>query len=146
MYDEFEPDPEVTCAECREVLYGFQGKDGPRLLLRWRQGVPTAEVPAHCADWLDVDRIATLRLPERFVFYTSCEACGADATLTGFSKDSVWVESVTGDHLSSGPVIPARSVHQDWRQCTGCAEAWEHPDASIRAGCPSCHALTRLEP
>lgn len=147
MFDHYQPRAPVACPSCGAALEGFQGKDGPNLLLVWREGLPAPLNSDVDEEWLlTPEHLEEIRLPERFEYYTACDRCQHWAELTGFCIDGVWTESALGNHLSSGATIPALSVARDWRQCTGCTEAWEHPDSSIRAGCPYCHALTRLEP
>ncbi len=90
--------------------------------------------------------VSELRLPAIFEIYTACPACERWVDLTGYCADGVWTECVSGCHLSSGPAVPAYSVAPDWRLCSKCTDAWACNDATIRAGCPSCGALTRLEP
>lgn len=147
MFDYFQPDPALSCPNCGGLLDGFQGMDGPSDSLVWRQGVPAPIDHSVDDHWqLPASELAALRLPERFELYATCERCRSSVDFTGFCTDGVWSESILGLHLERETTIPARSVAPDWRQCTRCAEAWEHPDAIIRAGCPYCHALTRLEP
>lgn len=147
LFDEYEPNPPVACPTCGGALEGFQGKDAECALLVWRQGVAAPVAQSGDEGWnLAAAALSTLRLPERFELYSACERCGHLVFFTGFCSEGIWTETVLGSHLSVGPTIPAHSVAPNWRQCTRCTEAWEHSDATIRAGCPSCHALTRLEP
>ncbi|NUP05747.1 MAG: hypothetical protein HOW73_06770 [Polyangiaceae bacterium] len=147
MFDHYEPHPPLACPNCGTVLAGFQGKDGENALVVWRQGAAAPTDHPVDAEWrLAPEVLERLRLPERFEFYTTCERCQCWAVFTGFCTKGLWTESVLGNHLRSGETIPARSVAQNWRQCSRCIEAWQHPDSIVRAGCPHCHALTRLEP
>ncbi|MEZ4446324.1 MAG: hypothetical protein R3B72_45015 [Polyangiaceae bacterium] len=151
MYDTFVPVPGLLCPTCGAALPDFQGKDGPCLLLIWQQGIAS---PVGC----DVDEISdldegarqswleTFSLPQRFTFYDRCEGCTEWVVFTGFCENGTWTESVLGDHLNEGPTVPAHALGSSWRQCSACTHAWEQPDDTIRAGCPSCGVLTHLTP
>lgn len=143
----FEPAAALKCPACCASLDGFQGKDGPCGLFAWRQGAAAPlgqHVDEECA--LPLGERARARLPGRFEFYSSCMNCGRFSTFTGFCSEGVWRESILGSHLTNGATIPAVSVGKNWHQCSQCTEAWEQDDSVIRAGCPRCNALTRLEP
>jgi hypothetical protein len=50
---------------------------------------------------------------------------------------------VFGRHRDA-PLVAATSVHERWRQCTHCTEAWEENPARELSACPRCGALTML--
>ena len=102
MFDEFIPDPAIACPECGALWDRFQGKDGPNLLLVWKQGY--ARPVGHDVDAdvrFDADRLGEFSLPERFVILGSgcahsakygvlCECvAGGWATSTVISRDDV---------------------------------------------------------
>ena len=39
MFDWYQPKPPIPCPLCGKKLKQWQGKNGPNLLLRWRQGI-----------------------------------------------------------------------------------------------------------
>jgi len=95
MFDSFEPLPELACSVCGARLMGWQGKDGPCALLRWRQGVAAPvdqDVPDENRGELSV--IFSLRLPREFEIYTPC--CGGECFATAFctAPDGVWSTTV----------------------------------------------------
>jgi len=95
MFDSFEPVPELACSVCGARLTGWQGKDGPCALLRWRQGV-ASPVDQDLSDEDRGDRavIDSLRLPREFEIYTPC--CGGRFFVTAHCKapEGVWSTTV----------------------------------------------------
>lgn len=67
MFDFYEPVPPLVCPVCSQPLTTWQGKQGPRISLIWRQGHADA-----VGDALDEDPIyrdlpgSELRLPPEF--------------------------------------------------------------------------------
>ena len=51
-----------------------------------------------------------------------------------------------GGEVPLTDAVPARIIHDQWRQCSGCAEAFECSSDVDYARCPSCGTLTELEP
>src|SRR5690349_2425626 len=76
MFDTYQPDPALSCRVCGKGLIGWQGTDGPNLLLVWRQGISTPV--ARDIDDPEVaaalDDACPFRLPPRFTIYSY--ACG----------------------------------------------------------------------
>jgi hypothetical protein len=86
LFDTYVPDPPLTCPMCRRILEGWQGKDGPCLLLCWRQGV---QQPDKTAVDVDLDSVA---LPSEFLLYSSDCTCfehGVEA-VGRCASDGVW--------------------------------------------------------
>jgi hypothetical protein len=81
MFDEYTPVPAIDCPRCGKQLSGWQGKDGPNLLLKWRQGQAK---PTNAADdeWPRRELVEAARLPPVFSFYTEC-SCGHRVDATG---------------------------------------------------------------
>lgn len=46
--------------------------------------------------------------------------------------------------VPSGDAIPARTVQEGWRQCSGCSDAWEESMEVEFSYCPGCERLTEL--
>lgn len=71
MFDTYEPLPELTCPCCSASLRDWQGKDGPRLCLVFRQGVPGA-VGTALDGWPEYRKLHgdRERLPAAFRIYS----------------------------------------------------------------------------
>ncbi len=52
--------------------------------------------------------------------------------------------AVLGPELPSPSAIPATLLQPGWRQCSGCADAWEEADQFRFSRCPSCGTLTDM--
>lgn len=63
-----------------------------------------------------------------------------------FRERSEWlgVKAFLGQEVSSSQMIAAVTLDGNWRQCSGCAEAWEEHDEIEIARCPNCKQLTEL--
>ena len=73
MFDDYIPEPPLTCRACSALLDGFQGKDGPCAMLVWGQGAATPvdqRVDEDCK--LAPEKIHAFRLPSRFEIRTQC--------------------------------------------------------------------------
>jgi hypothetical protein len=95
MFDSFEPIPALMCPVCGGRLAGWQGKDGPNLLLVWRQGTATPvdqSVPDENKG--EPAALDSLRLPPQFEIYAPC--CGGRFFVTAFcaAPDGVWSMTV----------------------------------------------------
>jgi hypothetical protein len=144
MFDEYQPEPSLSCPNCGHVLRGWQGKDGPCALLQWKQGEPSP-IGQNVDEGvrLPVNRLAQFGLPERFELYTACSKCQRSFDATGICEGNVWKHCTFGRHAADSPV-PARSIADSWRQCSACADAWEDDPLRVMSECPSCKTLTRL--
>jgi hypothetical protein len=95
MYDEYVPVPDLRCPKCDVVMTGWQGYDGPRLLLRWQQG--EAEPVDHPVDedWrLPDDQIRAFRLPRSFLIYGGeCGCSAAFAALCETDEAQRWTST-----------------------------------------------------
>jgi hypothetical protein len=104
MFDHYEPVPPVCCPKCGAELREWQGKDGPCVLLCWKQGekYPVGGLMSADSDEKVEDRST---LPETFGIYTSCGECRAwiDATCRG--ENYVWSRT----EVSKVEVHPERS-------------------------------------
>jgi hypothetical protein len=97
MFDWYLPANEWPCPECGAVLEGWQGKDGPRLGLVWKEG---ASAPVGTAlDGLEFMRPPGRdlggRLPDEFTVYAYDENRHR-VTLRCQSVAGVWCESRMG--------------------------------------------------
>jgi hypothetical protein len=93
MFDTYEPLPRLACPVCDVPLMRFQGKDGPCVLLLWRQG--EAAPVAHEVD-ADVrfsdERLAEFRLPPIFDMTDICPN-GHVVDAVGRCTDDVWIQT-----------------------------------------------------
>jgi hypothetical protein len=53
-------------------------------------------------------------------------------------------ESFLKSEVPSPDAIPAKSIQENWRQCSSCSDACEVPIGDEFAYCPSCGRLTQL--
>lgn len=89
MFDEYIPEPPLHCPACGEELSGWQGKDGPCLLLVWRQGSPHPAVPVDDELVADEDSEG---LPASFRIHTfDAHSHWVDAECVAL--DGVWTET-----------------------------------------------------
>ncbi len=95
MFDYYEPGTDLNCPECGATLSGWQGKDGPNELLRWKQGEanPVGAFP------VDEDKVIELdtgkqnderTLPNIFELHTICDKCDSYIKTTGKCTNGVW--------------------------------------------------------
>lgn len=49
-----------------------------------------------------------------------------------------------GDEVPMPEAIPAATIQGNWRQCSGCCNAWEEDPLHTFAICPECNAMTEL--
>jgi hypothetical protein len=104
MFDSYEPSTQVNCLRCGNNLARWQGKDGPKELLLWKQG--------HAAPvgflLVDDDQIIEFGssedadecgLPTTFGLYTVCQQCNGFIEALGKCNDGVW-DSTTNAHVS----------------------------------------------
>ena len=104
MFDWYDPVPPVPCPECGGRLE-WQGKDGPDLLLVWRQG------SAHPVDQqmdeetrLPPEGLADITLPDSFEILGWCERDHKVAG-TGHCEEGVWTSLATRPHTP--PRLPS---------------------------------------
>jgi len=147
MYDQYVANPPLPCRHCGAPLSELQGKDGPRLLLVWREGTAAPIDEMRDLQWrLAAEQRVQFRLPPLFHFYGSCERCSNWTEFTGCCVDGFWADSILGCFESLERPAPARDLGAGMRQCTKCAHPWEWQPARTLCECPECHALTRLLP
>jgi hypothetical protein len=73
-FDEYIPDPPLSCPHCGELIPRWQGKDGPCDQLVWRQGVLEPVDQAVDPQWrLPPYALAAHRLPRLFLIYPAAE-------------------------------------------------------------------------
>jgi hypothetical protein len=144
MFDTFIAEPPLRCRSCGSDVSVFQGKDGPCALFVWEQGVASPVRQTGDDQWAvpDAERI-TFRLPDEFEIYANCPKCHAWITGTGYCSDRVWTSSSYGIHFGETP-IPALDVGASYRQCSGCADAWQESERLELSECPGCRRLTRV--
>lgn len=96
MYDTYEPVPPIVCPYCGTQITRCQSKDGPCLLLVWRQGL--AAPVRQDGDWGwrspedEIAHLAQFSLPEEFAissFHVGCRAC--PRFVIGRTENNVWV-------------------------------------------------------
>jgi hypothetical protein len=147
MNDVFIPVPALPCKWCGAELTGeFQGKDGPRRLLVWREGEAAPVGEQGDVEWnMPAEERGRLRLPDLFGFYTSCPSCTNWNVFTGVCRNGVWVDSILGDFENISSRVWARDLTAGHRQCPNCCAWWQWPVARRLSECPECHTLTELE-
>jgi hypothetical protein len=130
MFDEYEPTPAIRCSACGGEVRDWQGKDGPCLLLIWRQGVAAPLGQRSDPEWHVA--IEHLRLPAEFAIGGSCR-CGRHNEAFCQSVDGTWARTVP-----LGPVYPERGKHGRWScPCCGCFTLREKPPGTFEI-CPVC--------
>ena len=96
MFDWFEPVPPVPCPFCGFAVEGWQGKDGPCVLLVWRQGAASPVDQRVDADAsLDIAERDRLRLPVTFTITGTCPNDGGTVGARGQCRDGVWIGTTT---------------------------------------------------
>ncbi len=92
MFDEYEPQPPVCCPFCGKQTDSWQGKDGPRLLLIWRQGQVTPG-GHRCSEHLAPQDPSNYRLPREFSFQANagCRFCPLYGI--GYTEDGIWTRT-----------------------------------------------------
>jgi len=131
MFDVYEPVPALRCGRCRELLEGWQGKDGPCQLWIWRQGERYPIGQASDPEWRTTEVPA--RLPERFVLYASC-GNGHPIEAEGEAPDGLWVRT----WILTPPIEPTLGTNGRWAcPCCGCFTLEEEPPGTF-AICPVC--------
>ena len=147
MFDHYVPKPPLRCDRCGEALDDLQGKDGPCLLLVWEEGSRSPVGQGSDDPWkvspADITRAV---LPAVFGFYGECSSCHAWHDFTGYAAKGVWHGAVRGTHALDETAVAATPIDRGWRQCSACANAWEEVSKRELASCPTCGALTVLEP
>ena len=105
LYDDYSPDPPLSCPVCGAALEGWQGHEGPCLLLVWKQGVAApVEQLADEENRFPPEELAELRLPERFFIHAWC--CSRDFAVEAECQapGGTWsrTELVTAETLRQG--------------------------------------------
>jgi hypothetical protein len=60
-------------------------------------------------------------------------------------KEWLGNKSFLRGEVPSSDAIPAHIVHERWRQCSSCREAWEDEPREEFSYCPGCRHLTELD-
>jgi hypothetical protein len=85
FFDTYIPRPALMCPVRGRELRDWQGKDGPRLLLVWEQGI---RLPRNTSLEGDVEG---LTLPEEFLIYSyDCQCFPRGVEAVGRCVDGVW--------------------------------------------------------
>ena len=92
LFDSYEPVPPIACPHCNAILRDWQGKQGPCVLVTWRQG--EANPVRGPSPTVDEDPSWLLRwaLPETFEFYSFCD-CNHETIARGTAQAGVWKHS-----------------------------------------------------
>ena len=88
MFDWYVPVPGLLCPICRRELTGWQGKNGPCALVRWKQGkrLPEETVEEQARDEAFMARFA---LPAEFRLYSWCPS-NHRVDARSRSEDGIW--------------------------------------------------------
>jgi hypothetical protein len=90
MFDTYQPLPVIPCVWCGHEVSTWQGKDGPNLLVVWRQGEPhPIDHPVDEECRLDPASLAELALPPEFVIFGWCDR-GHRLSARCRAIDGVW--------------------------------------------------------
>lgn len=96
MFDEYIPDPPLSCPACGVALEGWQGKEGPNALMVWRQGIagPIDQSIDDNEVKLTPEQLGKFRLPKQFGIYTSC--CGGKFFVEAecYALGDIWSRTV----------------------------------------------------
>ena len=100
LYDEYVPVPDPSCPKCGSPMRGWQGNDGPRRLVTWKQGeVHPVKAPG---DGIDAEEVRALRLPEAFAITGgSCPCSARFGAVCRTDEEGRWIstEVVTRDEI-----------------------------------------------
>ena len=107
LFDTYRPIPALCCPACQQPLSGWQGKDGPCLMLVWKQGHASPvshEVTEESR--LPPEVLAQQRLPDEFHFYTDGCRCVRIVLARGRCVGEIWSESepITPANARPGPM------------------------------------------
>ena len=99
MFDWYKPADLFACPICQTPLKEWQGKDGPRALYVWQQGVPAPVEQACDEECKGLPEVrAASRLPSMFSIYShDCERHCVFATCK--TQDAVWNETLIDEIL-----------------------------------------------
>ena len=96
MFDQYQPSPTPHCPYCDGALGDWQGKDGPCLLLVWRQGVAApVEQMGDAANRVAAEHLLQFRLPEEFDFMSpaaNCRFCPYYGI--GKTENHIWISTI----------------------------------------------------
>ena len=102
MFDWYKPAGNFKCPKCSKLLESWQGKDGPCLLLVWREGVK--HPIEHRVDEgvrFATESLGDFALPKQFRLYTLCCDLRMHYAI-GFCHNGVWSETQLLDPDSGG--------------------------------------------
>jgi hypothetical protein len=120
MYDEYEPVPQPRCPWCEAGFSThWQGKDGPNLLLVWRQGErhPVDQSIDEDAR-MERERYAEFVLPEEFTILGECDN-GHFVTARGRCVGGVWRELNLSEERAKVEEKAWRDRQRRWREARG---------------------------
>ncbi len=127
MFDSYNPVPSITCPGCRQELTGWQGKDGPCLLLHWQQDkqFPAAtDWPGDSIENQDVDAFLKScdALPDNFAIYTN--ECDCDRFVVAFGQcaDGIWSSTALETHTNATP--GTTESDREFRKRVAALEQW----------------------
>jgi len=124
MFDTYIFDPPLQCPVCGTSLSHLQGKDGPCLLLTWKQGHRHPikhDLPDECVED-EREFLESCALPDFFTLYSyDCKCERQPLEIYGFCENGVWVRSEFVTHLNwcPGPQHNAndeRKIKRDLKQ------------------------------
>ena len=92
MFDWYKPAGTLRCPICEVELQGWQGKDGPRGLFVWQEGLKHP-IKQELEEELrgEYEDVRTVTLPEDFLIYT--DSCRHFMYAIGFCRDDVWYKT-----------------------------------------------------
>ena len=93
MFDHFEPRKSLSCPVCGDELVDWQGKDGPRDLVVWREGQRAPVEQRIDEEWaMPPEALEALRLPAEFMIYTY-DTHDHRVVASGRCVDGVWTHT-----------------------------------------------------
>jgi hypothetical protein len=94
LYDTYCPNISYKCQNCASSIDGYQGKDGPNGLFLFKEGFDGAFDQTMDQEFkISKDKLAKIKLPNRFEIYTFCDKCNFMNSFVGTAVNGKWVST-----------------------------------------------------
>lgn len=107
MFDRYEFATTQACERCGELLTSCQGKDGPNVLVTWREGQARMALGQRMDEPLG--QLEPFGLPKRFTFSCWCPN-GHRRDFVGECVDGVWQRTVPATVSGGAPILGATDL------------------------------------